>query len=265
MKSKHRTLYYEDERNDDFAEIQKKSIDIDANFEFVPKNPLKRLLSFLVYRLIMTPFAFVYCKLKFRYKIVGKEKLKPFRKNGYFLFGNHTLMGGDAFLPNMAVFPKKAYVVVHSANLATFGTKHFILMNGAIPLPTTTGGMRAFLGAISTRIEQGACVVIYPEAHVWPYYTKIRNFGSASFAYPVRTNAPIFTSTVTYKKRKYSEKPRITVYIDGPFFPDETLPPVAAREKLRDEAYYAMSQSAKNSDYEYYTYVKQSHDTEESQ
>ena len=59
--------------------------------------------------------------------------------------------------------------------------------------------------------------MIYPEAHVWPYYTKIRPFISASFKYPTKLDAPSFSMTTTYQKRKRGKRPKMVVYIDGPF------------------------------------------------
>ena len=57
--------------------------------------------------------------------------------------------------------------------------------------------------AIKKRIEQKKCVVIYPEAHVWEYYTKIRPFPSTSFKFPVNCDVPAFCMTTTYYKRKF--------------------------------------------------------------
>ena len=57
----------------------------------------------------------------------------------------------------------------------------------------------AFNEAVDKRLAQKNCLVIYPEAHVWPYYTGIRKFpaGDKSFKYAVRNKLPIFTMTTT--------------------------------------------------------------------
>ena len=62
---------------------------------------------------------------------------------------------------------------------------------------------------------------------------------------------------MTFQKRRFFKKPGITVYVDGPFFPDESLPLKAAQKKLRDEVHAAMKARAEeHSTYEYkYTYV----------
>ena len=73
--AKERIIYYRRE-DEEFSGITKKTIDIDKRFKFLHKNIFWRIAAFIVYRVIMTPFAFIYCKLKFSLKTVGREKLK---------------------------------------------------------------------------------------------------------------------------------------------------------------------------------------------
>ncbi|MBR1866998.1 MAG: hypothetical protein IJ800_00250 [Clostridia bacterium] len=257
MKNKaERTIYYSDEQNDEFAFDQKKDVEVGADFKYIRKNLIWNFLAFIAYRIIMTPIAFLYCKIKFRLKIENAEVLKPYRKKGVFIYGNHTLEAGDAFIPNLITFPQKTFVIVRSANISTKGTKNFIMMNGALPIPTKLAGMRNFMNALEKRILQGYAVMIYPEAHIWPYFTGIRNFKSVSMNYPVKFGAPSFTSTVTYVKPKRGNKPNIVVYVDGPFFPDEGLSDKEKCEDLKRKVFAKMSERAKLSNYEYIKYIK---------
>ena len=104
--------------------------------------------------------------------------------------------------------------------------------------------------------------MIYPEAHVWPYATKIRQFpqGDRSFIYPVRNNVPIFAMTTTYhkSKKKGQARPDMTVYLDGPFYPDPKLNDDENRAKLAKEAYDSMVKYSKKNSYEYFQYRKKS-------
>lgn len=256
MKNSKRTVYYSDEINDDFAGIEREPIRVGADFPYIHQSRLWNIAAFVVYRVIMTPFAYLYSKLKFNLRIVGREKLKAARGKGVFLYGNHTLMAGDAFIPNLVTFPRRTYVVVNAANLSGKGTRTWNQMSGAIPLPTELGGMRAFLNVLSLRAEQGHCIHIYPEAHVWPYYTGIRPFGNAAFRYPVRFNCPVFCTTVTFQKKRFGKTPRVTVFVDGPFSVDPTLSTREREEKLRDLVYTTMCERAKNSTYSPVEYVK---------
>ena len=251
-----KVIYYDDEMNNEFSGITKNTVKVDKDFKFVKKGFFHSLAKFVVYRVIMTPIAFLWTKLKFGLRIKNKSVFKEFKKTGYFIFSNHTLMAGDAFIPNVYVFPKTAYMVVHPDNISTKGTKNFIMLCGAIPTPTSIDGYRGFLSAIKQRINEGAAVCIYPEAHIWPYYTKIRSFADTSFAYPVKLNTPVFSATVTYSKRKLRKTPRVTVYIDGPFYPDGALKIKDAQRKLRDDVYSTMVMRSENSTYERIKYVK---------
>ena len=114
--------------------------------------------------------------------------------------------------------------------------------------------MKIFNETITTRIKQNKCVVIYPEAHVWPYYTKIRPFNEKPFKYPVNLNAPVFSMTTTYQKRKKGNKPKVIVYIDGPFEPDIKLQKNERIRKLHDEVYDCIQERSNLSNYEYIEY-----------
>lgn len=100
--------------------------------------------------------------------------------------------------------------------------------------------------------------MIYPEAHIWPYYTDIRNFKPDSFMYPVENNKPVFCFTNVYKKRKFSKRPKVVTYVDGPFYPYDDLSKRENMEMLRDNVYNAMKKRiVSNPVYKYkYIYIK---------
>lgn len=50
--------------------------------------------------------------------------------------------------------------------------------------------------------------------------------------------------------------PRVISYIDGPFYPDDSLSEKEAAQKLRNEIFKTMTDRAKDSDYEYIRYEK---------
>lgn len=127
---------------------------------------------------------------------------------------------------------------------------------GAIPIPDGMKAYRNFVSAIDTRIAQKKAIVIYPEAHIWPYYTKIRPFTDVSFQYPIKLNVPAFCFTNTYQKRKFFKKPKIVTYVDGPFYPDEKLSGAKKRTDLRDRIYETMCERSKNSNAIIIEYIK---------
>lgn len=251
------TVYYKNELTDDFEENDIEPIKIDGSYKYLKKSFIWNLISFITYRIIATPIAYLYMKFVCGMKIENRSALKHAKGQGYFLFINHTQLIGDAFMPTIINFPRKTYVVVHPNNISIPFWGNLIKLLGPLPIPGDLMAMRNFLEAMEEVINKKSSVVIYPEAHVWPYYTKIRNYDDTTFKYPIKFNVPSYAVTVTYRKRKNeNKKPKVVVYIDGPFYPKEEVTLKEKRETLRNEIYNAMVERAKNNDVEYIKYVK---------
>ena len=131
-------------------------------------------------------------------------------------------------------------------------------MAGAIPVPDNLHDMAKFNQTVKSRLDQGKAIVTYPEGHLWPYYTKIRPFAPAAFHLPVKYPAPVYTATTTYQKSRFHKKPKITIYIDGPFEIDQNLPKKQAQNQLHHAVQKAMEQRAKLSNYEFIIYQQKS-------
>lgn len=254
--SRPRVIYYNDERNDEFSTAQITPKKIDGSYVYCHASRFKKFTHFFWYRNVFTPIAFFYTKLKFHHKTVGKEKLREYADTGYFLYGNHTQDIGDAFIPNMLNLPKDNYVIVHPNNVSMPLLGRITPSLGALPLPDDLKAYRNFMSAIDQRIGEKCAVVIYPEAHIWPYYTGIRRFPDTSFHYPVKLGVPTFCFTNTYKKRRHSKKPQIVTYIDGPFFPNPELSLREQKMELCDRVYRCMRDRAELSNISVINYIK---------
>ena len=251
---KERVLYYASEK-DDFFSRMKSLPRIDESYKY-KKGFFSKLYEFFLHRIVAPPIAFPYIKLFVREKYFGKEKLKPYKKQGYFLYSNHTQAVLDAVSPNVMIFPKKLRIIVNKENLALPGIGQATKYLGAVPLPDNLKAAKNFSDAISCALKRGEAIAVYPEAHVWPFYTGIREFGSESFELAVKNSVPAFSVTRVYKNRRTGKKPRHEVYIDGPFFPDTKISKKEAREKLRLEILCAMKERASLSDCEWVKYIK---------
>jgi len=249
-----KVIYYSDELNDEFAGDNIVPIKIDKNYKYIHKGLFKAFTHFFWYRVVATPIAYLYLKIKFRHKIINKKKVKGLE--GYFMYGNHTQNIGDAFVPSMISIPKDVYVIVHPNNVSMPYLGKITPSLGAVPLPDDLEATKNFIECIRYRINKKKAVCIYPEAHIWPYYTKIRPFKDLSFRYPVDMNKPVIVFTNVYLKRKHSKNPRIVTYIDGPIYPNLNLSKKEAREELRNKAYEIMCKRSKLSNIEIIKYVK---------
>ncbi|MDE6660646.1 MAG: 1-acyl-sn-glycerol-3-phosphate acyltransferase, partial [Anaeroplasmataceae bacterium] len=204
--------------------------------------------------ILMKPIAYIYMKLRFGFKIENKSILKKYKKSGYFLYANHTNVPADGFMPSLICFPKRVYVLVSSENLSLKGTRNFMAMIGAVPIPNALSGMRNFKSHLHRLIQRRKVIMVYPEAHIWPYYTKIRPFPKTSFTYPYLEEVPTFSFTVTYHKGCLRTK--IIAYVDGPFYAKEGLNKADSIEDLRNQVYTAMVKRSKLSSYEKIKYIK---------
>lgn len=252
---KEKIRYYETEQ-DDFANNENLKVKvIDENYRYIDKNICWKIISWIVYRLIMKPLSYLYTKIKFDLEIVNKNDLKKAKNEGAFLYLNHTQTVADAYIPNAIAMHKKIYVVVHPDNVSMpFLGKVAELSNG-LPTPSNVGASKNFMKAISKCIDNKNWVAIYPEAHVWDYYTKIRDFKEESFRYPAKLNAPVYAITTTYRKRE-NRNPKIVAYVDGPFYTDQNKTYAEQKIELKNKVYDAMTERAKTNNVEYIKYIK---------
>lgn len=250
-------IYYENELEDEFSKAKIVPIKIDENYKYF-HNIIWDFCSFFIQNVLSMPIKYLYAKLKFNIKFIGKEKFKECKNRGYFIYVNHTQVFADTFIPSLANYPKRNFFIVNPENISMKGLKTLVEMLGAIPVPGNIKSSRSFLEIIKHHINKKRSITIYPEAHIWPYYTKIRNFKSVSFKYPIELDTPIFTITNTYSKNKKSGKINIISYIDGPFYPNKNFSKKEAQEELRNLAYNTMNERSKNSSYEHIIYKKNS-------
>lgn len=255
-----RVFYYTSEEDDPIKtneQENKVEVGLPEGYEFIPKNVFVKMYSALLFR-IFKLFGQYYERGYWQVKFYGREKLKKARGVGYVMYANHTNPFHDVFGPALAA-DRRIFTIISPVNLKVPGIGKVLPYIGGLPLGKTKVEKAAFHEAADTRLKQGNCLVIYPEAHVWPYATKIRKFpaGDRSFVYAVRNNLPIFTMTTTYHKRKDKKRgdlPRMDVYIDGPFWPDPKKTDDENRADLARKAYDSMVKYSKRNSYEYFQY-----------
>ena len=251
------TRYYQG-YTDDFVHSKNREYCLPDDYAWLDERPRRRILSAAVYRSAWI-FSFLYVRLFRRIKIKNRRAVRQYRKSGCFLYGNHTQPVGDVFTPAYICGRQRIYTVAGQENLGLPVIGRLLPYLGALPVPDALPQMKRFLEAIRRKITEKCCVVIYPEAHVWPYYTGIRPFPLTSFRFPVECDAPAFCMTTTYQKKRHGKEPQITVYIDGPFYPDKKLSKKEAQKKLHDEIFSCMQRRSLHSSYEYIRYREEKH------
>lgn len=237
---------------DDFEESAEQNFKLPENYKWVRRDILSRFLSGLIYGLAII-FGGAYCRFFLHMKVKGRKNIKGM-KGDFYIFGNHTQPVGDVFIPAICVLPKRIYTVVSTANYGIPVIGKILPYLGALPIANTLHGMKELNKAMEQRLTKKHPIVIYPEAHVWEYYTGIRPFPDTAFKFPVKFGKPSFAMTVTYRKAKHFKRPIMEVFLDGPFYPQGDT----AKEKtvnLHAQVYAAMQQRSKNSNTEYVKYM----------
>ena len=219
---------------------------------------LWKIFEFLFYYGIMIPVVYMLQKVYSHQKFANRKVMKQAKKEGCFIVSNHTQVQSDSYIGPLATWPKKCFIISHPHVLSVRGLRLGMQAYGVIPLGSNLSEKKAFLNCLETRIREGKAIIVYPEAHVWPYYTKIRNFDEQSFWYIAEMKKPMFVLTNCYQKRKFFKRPKIVTYADGPFYAKAELGRIEAAKELRDIAYETMCKRTKEySNYEYIKYVKE--------
>lgn len=260
MPKEKKVIYYDDALSDDFAGTNIQKTVVDGSFPYIHTNPVWRILAFIAYYLIAFPLVWFFERVILGMRFENKKAVKQCKDTPYFLYGNHTGWY-DAFTPNLISVPRRNRILVGADTVSIKGLRSIVQMLGAVPIPTTAKGMKQFVQAVD-HFHKDCNITIYPEAHIWPYFTGVRPFSDASFGYAVKHNSPVFAFFTAYTAPKgflsCFRKANMTVYISDPFYPDTSLSPRQARAKLRDQVYAFMVEKSALSDYEVYKYISRS-------
>ena len=265
---KTKTIYWKDEVNDDFDEVGLKRPGVPENYKYKRTNFINNFFSGILYHGIAKPFIGLYCFFK-GIKIKGRENIKKLGGKGAFIFSNHVAIS-DVFKFQAYVFffGKRVNIIGYSDSLSMPVVRHLTRALGYLPLPLPgdVKNMIALMDSMKFYIEKKQYILIYPEAHIWPYYTKIRNFHSGSFNYPARLEAPVLPVVTTWRKSKLCKKPKQTLYILEPIYPDPEKTSAENKEYLYEETLRVMKECSESvPQYEYIKYIKVENDNDKKE
>jgi 1-acyl-sn-glycerol-3-phosphate acyltransferase len=260
MKKLQHVYYYSDPVNDDFALNDIKAKPLPKNFKFFHRGIIYNLFANLIYYLVAVPWLWLYAKIRYKFRIIGEKKIRSLKhKGGYFLYGNHT-MDDDGYLASISFnLPHKTWVVSSQETTSIFGLRWFLIMMGVLPVPANPEEAKKFLEAVEYHYKHHGVIMIFPEAHIWPYYTRIRPFVDNSFTYPAQLNAPVVAMCTTFRQRRFFRHlpPKVTIHVSAPIYPDMSKGLGERTKLLRDQVYEFMEDTSSSLDnYEYVRYYK---------
>lgn len=263
-KTKHnlinRVIFYNDPANEDYACTKIDTNKIDGSFVYVHKSKGWRFTAKLL-NALARPFVWLTIKFNRHIKVENRKAIKSLKKQGYFLYGNHTSKF-DAMIPQAVIEKgKRTYIVSNRDAISIKGIRNLVMMMGALPVPSDYASSVNFVEAIEERINEKGVVAIYPEAHIWPFANVVRPFSDVSFSYPAKLGVPVVAFATYYRPRKkvkpLTHTPTMTIVISNPIYPDMSLSTKENAKYLRDQVFNFMEKvTSEHPMTDYINYIK---------
>ena len=246
--------------SDDFVKTKTVcSVVVDEKYKYIPKSKIVRFFRNCLYYIFAYPAVKIIDRIYYGVKIYGKKNLKGIR--GALLVGNHSSVFDGCFASVEVSGPRKNYIVANKDAIEVPVGRFFTKAFGALPVPDTARGLINLNNSVVELLNKGNRVTVFPEAHIWPYYTGLRPFPSVSFHYAVKANVPVVPFVISYRlrngKNKMAKKPKINITILKPIYPDQTLPSSVSKEKLAENSYLQIKNILDNANAPaLYNYIK---------
>lgn len=187
------------EENSDIIELwEPLKFDIGINYQYVPKGKMFLLCSNILYYGIAFPILKIVTKLVYDLKIEGKENIRDL-KGGAVSVSNHVLFL-DCAMVGLACGRKRIYYTTREGSFKIPFVRKLIKLLRALPIPTKIENKKYFMDAIRNILKEGNVVHFYPEAALWPYYDRIRNFKNGAFSFAIKNEVPIIPMIFKFRE-----------------------------------------------------------------
>ena len=222
---------------------------IDRNYEYVSKDIIFNTFSDILYYLIAYPILKVLTKIVYDLKIEGRENI-DFLEKGAISVSNHVLFL-DCAMVGLAWGLKRVYYTTLEGSFKIPFVRKLIKLLRAMPIPEKIKNREYFLKAVDEVLSNGDYVHFYPEAALFPYYKKIRNFKNGAFSIAIKNNVPIVPMVFTFREPKgirkiFKKKKDVTLKILKPVtISEEGLNQKQKEELLKNKVHTMMEDVVK--------------------
>lgn len=222
---------------------------IDRNYEYVSKDIIFNTFSDVLYYLIAYPILKVLTKIVYDLKIEGRENI-DFLEKGAISVSNHVLFL-DCAMVGLAWGLKRVYYTTLEGSFKIPFVRKLIKLLRAMPIPEKIKNREYFLKAVDEVLSNGDYVHFYPEAALFPYYKKIRNFKNGAFSIAVKNDVPIVPMVFTFREPKgirkiFKKKKDVTLKILKPVtIKEEGLNQKQKEELLKNKVHTMMEDVVK--------------------
>lgn len=143
---------------------------------------------------------------------------------------------------------KKVYYTTREGSFKIPFVRKLIKLLRAIPIPKDIKNRTHFIKEIDKGLHNGKIIHFYPEAALWTYCERIRNFKNGAFDFAVRNNVPAVPMVITFRKPKglrkiFKRKKDVTLTILEPIYPKNNDKSLKERiTNLKDEVHGKMTE-----------------------
>ena len=220
---------------------------IDENYEYVSKeDSIFSICSDFIYYGIAYPILKVLTKIIYDFKIEGQENIEDL-EDGAISISNHVLFL-DCAMIGLAFKDKKIYYTTQEESFKIPFVRKLIKLLKAIPIPKSIENRKHFIKAISNLLKEKNIVHVYPEASLWPYCQKIRNFKNGAFDMAVRNKVPVIPCVFTFReltgiRKVFKRKKDVTLKILKPVYSDGDKYIRQQMEELKERVTFEMKEA----------------------
>ena len=220
---------------------------IDENYEYVPKkDSIFSICSDFIYYGIAYPILKVLMKIIYDFKIEGQENIENLEQ-GAISVSNHVLFL-DCAMIGLAFKDKKICYTTQEESFKIPFVRKLIKLLRAIPIPKSIENKKYFIKAIENLLKEKNIVHIYPEASLWPYCQKIRNFKNGAFVMAVRNQAPVVPCVFIFReptgiRKVFKRKKDVTLKILKPVYSDSDKYIRQQVDELKEKVAFEMKET----------------------
>jgi len=235
------------EENEDIVKLwEPLEFNIDEKYKYVQNGIIFSFFSNLLYYGIAFPILKIFTKIIYDLKIEGKENLRNLQ-SGAITVSNHVLFL-DCAMIGLACGKKKIYYTTREGSFKIPVVRKLIKLLGAIPIPNSINNKKNFIEQIDQMLQNKKVIHFYPEAALWPYYTKIRKFKNGAFNFAIKNDVPVVPMTIIFREPKgirkiLKKKKDVTLIILPPIDGSEYIGNIKEKiEKLKEKVYKEMNE-----------------------
>ncbi len=141
----------------------------------------------------------------------------------------------------------RMYRVIREGNYTSFpGFYGFLMRNcDTLPLSSVFSTMKLFVKAADKALNDGNCLLVYPEESMWWNYRKPKPLKEGAFELAERSGVPVVPCFITLRDDErlgYDGYPiqHYTVHVGEPVYPDLTVSRRDSREHMREATFAFM-------------------------